>query len=114
MTTLALTLCIICQLFMIAGQLLLKRAMSPGAQALVRGQRLTRLFMGIACLSVWFFLWLGVLQKLPLSQAFPFEGLNPAMMAIGAWLLLKERMAVTSWIGVGLICAGIAIVATGG
>ena len=112
MTALALFLCIICQFFLIGGQLLLKRAMSPGTQVLARRQRITRFSAGIGCLSVWFFLWLGVLQQLPLSSAFPFEGLNPAMMAVGAWLLLKERMPVMGWIGVALVCGGIVIVAT--
>jgi hypothetical protein len=36
------------------------------------------LFVGLV------FLWLGILQQLPLSRAFPFEGLNPALMAVGA------------------------------
>ena len=111
MTALALSLCIICQFFMIGGQLLLKRAMSPGAATLVRSQRTRRLALGIACLSIWFFLWLGVLQQLPLSRAYPFEGLNPALMAIGAWLVLKERMPLKAWVGVALICAGIVVVA---
>jgi drug/metabolite transporter (DMT)-like permease len=110
-TALSLSLCIICQFFMVGGQLLLKRAMSPGAATLSQRGRAVRFMLGIGCLSVWFFLWLGVLEQLPLSRAFPFEGLNPAMMAIGAALLLRERMPLKAWIGVGLVCLGIVMVA---
>lgn len=111
MTALTIFLCILCQLFLIAGQLLLKRAMSPGENSLAPSQRTTRFILGIACLTTWFFLWLGVLKQLPLSTAFPFEGLNPAMLAIGAWLVLKERMPLKAWLGVALVCAGIVVVA---
>ena len=62
-------------------------------------------------MTIWFFLWLGVLQHLPLSTAFPFEGLNPALLAIGAWLVLKEKMSIGAWFGIGLVCVGIVVVA---
>jgi uncharacterized membrane protein len=64
----------------------------------------------IACLSLWFFLWLGLLQSQELSRVFPFEGLNPALMVIAAWLFLKERIPAAAWVGVALICVGIALV----
>ena len=111
MSTLILTLCIICQLFMIAGQLMLKRAMSPAIGTANRSPRIMLFAFGVACLTAWFFLWLGVLQNTPLSKAFPFEGLNPALMAIGAALILKERMTTKTWVGVGMICGGIVLVA---
>jgi hypothetical protein len=38
---------------------------------------------------------------------YPFEGLNPVIMAILAWLVLKERLPVTAWIGLALVCVGI-------
>jgi hypothetical protein len=82
MTGLTLFLCILCQFFLIGGQLLLKRAISLRARVLSNAQRMVRSCMGVGCLSVWFFLWLGILQQLPLSRAFPFEGLNPALMAV--------------------------------
>lgn len=111
MTSLTIFLCVVCQFFMVGGQLLLKRAMSPGAKTLEQSQRMLRFGLGVGCLTVWFFLWLGVLQHLPLSTAFPFEGLNPALLAIGAWLVLKENLSWSAWLGIGLVCTGIVIVA---
>ena len=109
MTAIAIVLCIVCQLFLVMGQLLLKRAMNPAAKGGWRAMA-TRLIPGIGCMTVWFFLWLGLLERLELSHIFPFEGLNPALMVIGAWIFLRERMTVNAWIGIGVITVGIALV----
>lgn len=100
------TLCIVCQVFLVAGQLLLKRAMAD-EQAAKTALRLTP---GIACMTAWFFLWLGLLAQLDLSKIFPFEGLNPALMILAAALFLKERITWTTWAGMALITAGIMLV----
>ena len=110
MTFALIFLCIICQFFLIGGQLLLKKAMSPSAETLLKSRR-TRFFIGgIGCLTLWFFLWLGVLQQMDLSTAFPFEGLNPALLALGAGLILKERLTAVSWCGIAMITIGIIVV----
>jgi uncharacterized membrane protein len=110
-TTLAITLCVLCQMFMVVGQVLLKQAMAPataetGLKA-IRGKTLT---LGIASLSAWFFLWVGLLQRWQLSQLFPFEGLNPAILVLAAWLFLKERMPLSAWVGVALVTVGVVLV----
>src|SRR4051812_27830324 len=61
-TALAITLCVVCQLFLVAGQVLLKHAMS-GTKARTRN-----FIAGVACLTIWFFLWIGLLQRWDLSQ----------------------------------------------
>jgi uncharacterized membrane protein len=104
-TATAIWLCIICQLLIIAGQLCLKRGITG------KIPRSPYFIAGIALLAVWFFLWLGLMGKWDLSKLYPFEGLNPAMMAIGAWLILKEKLPGSAWIGLGLVCVGVAIVA---
>jgi uncharacterized membrane protein len=107
-TGLLIFLCVLCQVFLVAGQVLLKRAMS-GPE--VRWQRAAmRLFPGISCMTVWFFLWLGLLAQLDLSKIFPFEGLNPALMILAAAVFLKERISATTWVGMALITAGIMLV----
>ncbi len=105
MTALAITLCVVCQLFLVTGQLLLKRAMNV---APVRYGVLTG---GIALLAAWFFTWLYLLKSWELSHIFPFEGLNPALLVLGASLFLKERIPLLGWVGVGLISIGVALVA---
>lgn len=109
MSALAIILCIVCQLFLVVGQLFLKRAMAPDKPTTWQRTAL-RLVPGIACMTLWFFLWLGLLEKLELSHIFPFEGLNPPILVLAAVVFFKERMTPSAWLGMGLITAGIVLV----
>lgn len=110
MSILTVTLCLLCQLFLVVGQLFLKHGMSPkGPQS--RGGMARNVALGIALQACWFFVWLGLLQHNDLSKIFPFEGLNPALLVLGAALVLKERLPIGAWIGLGMMCVGLAIVA---
>ena len=111
MTALGITLATVCQLFLVVGQLLLKHGMNavdvrPRNSSAIA----SRLALGVICLTVWFFLWLGLLAKWDLSKLFPFEGMDPALLVIGAWLFLKEKLTLATWIGIALISVGIAMV----
>ena len=110
MTILAVFLCISAQLFLVAGQILFKHAMDE-KKPLAANRKVIVLGIGIASQAVWFFLWLGLLKSWDLSRIFPFEGLNPLILVIDAWLVLKERLTLESWVGIALITAGITIVA---
>jgi uncharacterized membrane protein len=107
----AIILCVIAQLFLVAGQLLFKHAMNDAAPRPAGAAKLKLLSIGIGCQTVWFFLWLGLLQHWDLSRIFPFEGLNPLLLVLAAWLVLHERLTAASWVGVGLISAGLVLVA---
>ena len=104
MTGLAIAVALSSQLFLVVGQLLLKRGMSATPV------KLGSVFAGVACLSVWFFLWLGLLARWDLSRVFPFEGLNPVMVVVGAAVLLREKVSLPGWIGVTLVSIGVAII----
>lgn len=112
MTLVALFLCLFCQVLVVAGNLLLKHAMAG-----IDDQRRSRLqtglwlFAGIALFSLWFFLWLDLLGKYELSQLYAFEGLGPVLVMASAWLFLGEKVPLRGWIGVGLIGAGLMLVA---
>jgi uncharacterized membrane protein len=106
---LAIALCILCQLFLVTGQLFLKRAMH--GHSLTWRSTAMRLIPGIAFMSAWFFLWLGLLETWELSHIFPFEGLNPALLVLGAWFFFKEKLTPGAWMGIVLITLGIILVA---
>ncbi len=57
MTPWAIGLCVICQALIVTGQLLLKRGITGSLP------RFQYFVMGILCLTVWFFLWLGLMGK---------------------------------------------------
>lgn len=114
MTPIAVGICIACQFLLVIGQVFLKRAMGGKAadsQPPARRHDTRNFVLGIGCLTAWFFLWLGILQRWELSHVFPFEGLNPALLVLAAWVFLKERISIQAWVGVSLICIGIVLVA---
>ena len=115
MTVSAVVVCVLCQLFLVVGQLFLKHGMNASEAASEAGAaRRTKVYgnlaAGVGLLTLWFFLWLGLLEKWELSNLFPFEGLNPALLVLGAWFFLKERIPPAAWLGIALISAGVALV----
>ena len=109
MTATAVVVAVVCQFVLVAGQIALKRAMSGGDAPFSR-RMAVRLVPGVACLAVWFFLWLGLLERWDLSHVFPFEGLGPLLVVVAAWAFLGERVSLSAWLGVVLIAAGVALV----
>lgn len=109
MTALAIFLCVSAQLFLVSGQLLFKHAMDDNRPQSFRW-RAWKLGLGIVSQAVWFFLWLGLLENWELSRIFPFEGLNPLLLVIAAWLVLREKLTVETWVGIALITGGLALV----
>jgi len=111
MSLLAWLLIIISQLALVAGQILLKRAMSlrehGGEKA--RGW-ITTLTLGIATMTIWFLLWLGVMHEVELSKQMPFEGISPLLIVLGAAAFLHERLNWRGWTGVVLTCVGVILV----
>ena len=65
---------------------------------------------GIAVKTVAFFLWLGLLSKFELSYLYPFEGVSPILIVLGAAIFLREKMTRSLWLGVALISAGVVLV----
>jgi uncharacterized membrane protein len=105
MTSIAIALCLVCQILIVIGQILLKRGFGSAHPN-------PRYYLpGVACMALWFFLWLGLMGHWDLSKLYPFEGLNPAIMALAAWLFLKERLSLSAIMGLLLVCLGIAFVA---
>ena len=112
MSPLTLSLCLFCQVLIVAGNLLLKHAMSGTNEqhgSLLR----TGLWLsaGIVLLGLWFFLWLGLLSKWELSQLYAFEGMAPILLMVSAWLFLGEKVSLRGWIGVLMIGGGLTLVA---
>lgn len=108
MTAFSLTLCLFCQVLVVAGNLFLKQAMN-GTQS-SRARTLLWLGAGIVLLGLWFFIWLGLLSQAELSQLYAFEGLAPVLMMLSAWIFLGEKVSLRGWVGVALIGAGLALV----
>jgi len=109
MSLLAWTLLIISQIALVAGQIYLKRAMARRERVNNSGWVRT-LIIGIATMTVWFLLWLGVMPHVELSKQMPLEGISPLLIVLGAAVFLHERLNWRGWAGVGLTCIGVVLV----
>ena len=95
----------------VAAQLILKRAMELSATLGFRNSRYVSLAaIGIALMTVSFFLTLGLLQRFDLSYLYPFQGLSVIFITLMAAVILKERLNLRLTIGALLISAGIVLV----
>lgn len=104
MTPLAFLLVVMSEVCSSSGQLFFKRAMGgKGKMGLI-------LTAGIVVKALGFFIWEGLLSKMQLSYLYPFDALNGIFLTFAASLLLKEKMSLSLWVGVILICAGVLLV----
>jgi uncharacterized membrane protein len=95
----------------VAAQLILKRAMEFSATNGLRNSRFVSLAaIGVALMTVSFFLTLGLLQRFDLSYLYPFQGLSVIFITLTAAVVLKEKVSARLTIGTLLISAGIVLV----
>jgi multidrug transporter EmrE-like cation transporter len=59
------------------------------------------------------FLWIWILSRVPLSQAYPWVALGTAIVPFLGWCIFGERLAPVFWVGVVLIMAGIIVIQYG-
>jgi uncharacterized membrane protein len=108
---LAFFLVIVSLLSFVAAQLILKRAMEVSATLGLRSSRFVSLTaLGIALMTVSFFLTLGLLQRFDLSYLYPFQGLSVIFITLLAAVVLKEKLSLRLTVGAVLITAGIVLV----
>jgi hypothetical protein len=74
----------------VSGQLFFKHAMSNQVNS-PRWRRFLDLGAGVLAMTVGFFTWLALLHRFDLSFLYPFEGLDRVLLALGAWLFLREK-----------------------
>ena len=104
----------------VLGQVLFKRGIDAIGQGEARfGPRTLRL--AFASPSIWggvlvhiveFALWIEILGHLPLSVAFPLESVSYVTVLVATRVVLREAVLPRRWVGVALICAGIAVLGT--
>lgn len=71
------------------------------------------LWAGIAVYAMELVIWLAILERAPLSLAFPIASLNYCGVMVACHLLLKERVGHRRWLGAAFITLGVAIVGLG-
>jgi drug/metabolite transporter (DMT)-like permease len=103
------------------GQLLLKhvmRGVGPIAFAQVSspwriGQQLMfnpMFLLAVALYVLGFVIWLIVLSKLDLSYAYPILALSYSLVPLLSWWAFGEHIPPMRWVGIAIICLGVAVV----
>jgi uncharacterized membrane protein len=100
-------LVIISESGMIVGQIFFKHATSHPTRSFAYAKNL---LIGIASMTIYFFVWLALLKKFELSYLFPFDGINRVILVLAAAIFLKEKATLRIWLGVILITAGVMLV----
>lgn len=75
--------------------------------------RMVRLWVGIALIAIGFFSMLALLSWENVSFVVPSTALSYAVGAFGAKFLLGEKVNRVRWMGVSLVCIGVALVWAG-
>ena len=68
-----------------------------------------RVWTALACLVVTFALWMLILRRSRLGQAFPVTALAFAAVVAGSWWFLGETVTPAHGLGIGLIIVGVAM-----
>jgi len=68
---------------------------------------------GLALYGIATVLWLGVLSRVDLSQAFPFVGLSFVLAAVLGYFVFAEAVSAMRVAGIALIVAGVVLVGRG-
>lgn len=71
------------------------------------------LWAGIAVYALELVVWLAILERAPLSLAFPIASLNYCGVTVASRFLLNERVGKRRWAGAALITLGVVIVGFG-
>src|SRR6201993_1715782 len=75
----------------------------------LRALRVGWLWMGVLLMTASFFSFLAMLSWFPVSFVIPATSLAYVAGAFGAKIFLGERLNATRWVGILLICFGVAI-----
>lgn len=98
-------LIVLASLLSCGGQLCQKQATyKRSTRHLLSWLALSVLLLGCAML-----LWLLVLQRIPVSVAYPMLSLNFIFITLAARFIWHERVSLRHWLGVVLIIVGISI-----
>ncbi len=111
------SLCLLNTAMMAAGQILFK--LGAGGKPLESPLDVIRLFFepvvfcALCIYAAATGLWLYILSRTPISQAYPIQALAFPLVLAMSMLIFHENVSVIKWIGVFMIVCGVAIAAHG-
>jgi drug/metabolite transporter (DMT)-like permease len=96
------------------GQLLFKQVglamqgkpLLDGFLAVVRAPAL---YVALSVYGVSTLLWIWILSRIPLSQAYPWVAVGLGVVPLLAWFVFNERLGPAYWVGIGFVIVGVLI-----
>ena len=112
MSIIHITLVLVCVLAISCGQLLFKKA---GLELETAGTWFNwRVVVVTGAAIILYgtttFLWIYVLSKVPLNQAYPFIALSFVIVPVLSWWIFKEHIGISHTVGFFLIVSGIILI----
>jgi drug/metabolite transporter (DMT)-like permease len=101
-------------LLVTASELLLKKGavLSQGSSWMgIEALRSIWTWAGIVTYLLSFVSWLYVLRYVPLGIAFSLINVVHVLVPLASWAILGERVTLARWTGIGLVFAGIVLIA---
>jgi multidrug transporter EmrE-like cation transporter len=100
------------------GQLMLKygmqsataRAHHSGGSLVIAAATTPWVIGGLAVFAISAMAWLGVLSRVPLSIAYPFNALGYIAILSASIVILHERATIMTWIGSLIVVTGLILV----
>jgi drug/metabolite transporter (DMT)-like permease len=102
--------------FLSAGQIIFKIA-AKSISGLSFAESLPRLLLiptfYLACMLYFLatVLWVWILSRLPLNQAYPFVALALIFVPLMSWYFFAEVPTLLYWVGVGMVVIGLIVIA---
>ena len=82
-------------------------------RVILRAMKVPWMWIGVTMMAMGFFALLGMLSVANVSFVFPATALSYAVGALGGKIFLGEKVTPQRWIGVLIVCLGVALVFIG-
>ena len=100
-------------MFVVLGQISfrigMKNADANSVFAIARAMFSPVLMFGLTMYVVSLFLWLYILSRIPISQAYPIQALVFPLLFVMSKLALNEDISPTRWAGIMIIFIGVIV-----
>jgi drug/metabolite transporter (DMT)-like permease len=83
------------------------------ATVILRAMKVPWFWIGLTLMATAFFSLLGMLSLANVSFVFPATALSYAVGTLGGKVFLGEQVTPQRWVGVALVCVGVALVVIG-
>ena len=81
----------------------------PASVALLTVMREPLLYVSLLFYGAATLLWIWILSRVPLSQAYPWVAVTVLVVTLLGWWLYSERPSPIFWLGLGFVLVGVVL-----